>query len=370
MLMRKTIVISAVNLIQAGTLAILRDCLSFLSKYAEEQNIEVIAIVYDKSLVPFDNIRYIENKWPKKRWINRLWFEYVTLNKISKELGPVDLWFSLHDTTPTVKAARRAVYCHNSFSFYKWKLNDLIFAPKIALFAIFTRFIYRPNITKNNYLVVQQNWFRDGLSKMFAINPRKIIVFPPNIEHTKSSSLEKTALTKPYKFIFAASPNSHKNFEVICKAVEILKRKKIDGFQVTITLKGTENSYAEWLYKQWGDIPEIDFKGFVSSQILNDLYEQSHCLIYPSKIESWGLPISEFKNFNRPILLADLPYAHETASGALKTYYFSPDDPADLASAMGKLISNDESFLVPSPQICYEDPKASNWRELFDILLS
>lgn len=368
--MRKTIVISAVNLIEAGTLAILRDCLSFLSEYAKEQDIEVIAVVYDKSLVPFDNIQFIETKWPKKRWINRLWFEYVSLNKISKQIGSVDLWFSLHDTTPSVKAVRRAVYCHNSFSFYKWKVNDLIFAPKIALFAIFTRFIYKPNITKNNFLVVQQEWFRKGLSKMFSIDPRKIIVFPPNIQDQEGPREQYTDLVKPYKFIFAASPNSHKNFEVICRAVEILKRNKIEGFQVTITLKGNENKYAKWLFKQWGHLKEINFIGFVSPAILNGLYEQSHCMIYPSKVESWGLPISEFKSFNRPILLADLPYSHETASGAIKTYYFSPDNPEELASAMEKLIKGDETFLIRSPQTLYNDPKASNWSELFNVLLN
>ncbi len=130
----RTIVVSAVNLVEAGTLAILRDCLSYLSTLAEQGEYRVVAVVYKKELADFPHIEYIETQWPKKRWLNRLWYEYVSMRKISKELAPVYLWLSLHDTSPSVIAERQAVYCHNSFSFYRWKMHDWIFAPKIAMF--------------------------------------------------------------------------------------------------------------------------------------------------------------------------------------------------------------------------------------------
>ena len=83
----KTIVISAVNLVEAGTLAILQDCLKFLSDYAVKNGYRVVAIVYKRELTDFPNIEYIETQWPKKRWVNRLWYEYVSMDRISKELG-------------------------------------------------------------------------------------------------------------------------------------------------------------------------------------------------------------------------------------------------------------------------------------------
>ncbi|MCL8000914.1 hypothetical protein M8994_22240, partial [Brucella sp. 21LCYQ03] len=114
--MRKTIVISAVNLVEAGTLTILKDCLSYLSTLAVDPAYRVVAIVHDKELAKFPDIEYIETRWPKKRWINRLWYEYVSLNSISKQIGSIDLWFSLHDTSPNVIAKRQAVYCHNTYA--------------------------------------------------------------------------------------------------------------------------------------------------------------------------------------------------------------------------------------------------------------
>lgn len=365
----KTIVISAVNLVEAGTLAILQDCLKFLSGYAEKHGYRVVAIVYKRELTDFPNIEYIETQWPKKRWVNRLWYEYVSLNKISKEIGPVELWFGLHDTSPSVIAEKRAVYCHNSFSFYKWKMHDLVFAPKIAMFAIFTKLIYRTNIHKNDYLVVQQDWFRRGLSKMFNIDPKKIIVTRPKIADTPTQISDQSS-DADYSFLFAGSPNSHKNFEVICEASRILTEDHgIKNFKAIITVKGNENKYADWLFKKWGSVKNIEFMGFIPRTQLLELYGKTNCLIYSSKVESWGLPISEFKKYDKPMLLADLPYAHETAEGSKLTAFFNPDNPRELADLMAKLINGNYSSLKQQPVIPLDEPKADNWEELFNVLL-
>lgn len=369
----KKIVISAVNIVEAGTLAILKDCLAYLSNLAEGEDVEIIAIVHKKSLAEFPNITYIETTWPKKRWVNRLYYEYFSLKKVSKEIGPVFLWFSLHDTSPSVIAKRRAVYCHNSYSFYRWKLHDLIFAPKIALFAMFTKYIYKTNIHKNDYLVVQQNWFREAMSRIFNINKRNIIVAPAHINKSiidKVTNANDLGSSDIYQFLFPASPNSHKNFEVICKAAEILEKRNISNpYKIVLTVSGSENKYAGWLYKNWNKVHSLDFRGFVKKEELDELYTESNCLIYPSKVESWGLPISEFAAYNKPMLLADLPYAKETAAGSNKTAFFNPEDAEELAIIMERLIEGKENDLKAIPVLKIEEPLANNWNELFTILM-
>jgi len=368
---KKLIVISAVNLVEAGTLAILRECLSYLSDLGKNEDYRIVAIVYDKALVDFPNIEYIQTQWPKKRWVNRLWFEYVSMKKISQQLSPVYLWFSLHDTTPTVYAERRAVYCHNSYFHYKWKLHDLLFAPKIALFAMLTKYIYRTNIHKNNYLVVQQDWFRTAMNSIFKVPLSRIIV-----AHPESPTIEVSTVTdfsennNIYQFLFAGSPNSHKNFEIICKAAAILELElHIPNFKIIITVAGNENKYASWLFNNWGHLRSVEFIGFLGKDRLFEMYNQSNCLIFPSKVESWGLPISEFAQYNKPMLLADLPYAHETSEGSKLTAFFNPSDEAELAGLMRKLIEGDSSFLHIVPKRTQAQPVVSNWADLFKILL-
>src|SRR5690606_35088406 len=165
----KTIVISAVNLNKGGTLTILRDCLSYLSTLAVQNEYRIVAIVYKKELADFPNIEYIETQWPKKRWINRLWFEYVSMRKISKQLDPVYFWLSFHYNSPSVLNQHRYVYCHKPFPFYKWKIQECLFAPKIVLFALFSKFIYQKNIKKNDYVIVQQQWIKKEFIRLFGL---------------------------------------------------------------------------------------------------------------------------------------------------------------------------------------------------------
>lgn len=105
----KTIVVSAVNLRKGGTLTILRNCLEYLSQLAQNGGYKVVALVHDKNLAMYPGVTYIEMAWTVKSWFCRIWCEYVTMYKISKQLSPVYLWLSLHDTTPNVKAERRAL---------------------------------------------------------------------------------------------------------------------------------------------------------------------------------------------------------------------------------------------------------------------
>ncbi|MDR1182608.1 MAG: glycosyltransferase family 4 protein [Bacteroidales bacterium] len=370
----KTIVVSAVNLTKGGTLTILRECLEYLSTLTKTGDYRIVALVYRKDLVFFHNIEYIEMQWPKKTWVNRLWCEYVTMKKISIQLSPVYLWLSLHDTTPHVLAQQRAVYCHNPFPFYKWKTKECLFAPRIVLLSLFSKWIYRINIRKNRYVIVQQEWMKKEFIRMFGLQEETIVVSPPvlhpmSVDHFVTDAVSGQAA---YSFLFASFPDSHKNFEMVCQAAEILKEQwGIENFNVSITIKEDANTYAKWLYRKWGKrIPNIKFMGFLDRKTLYEHYDQSHCLVFPSKIETWGLPITEFAAFNKPMLLADLPYAHETASGCSQVAFFDPNHPQELASKMKRLIQGDTSFLKPVEKRIISPPVARSWQELFDILLN
>ena len=85
---KKSIVISAVNIINGGTLTILRECLEVLSKYVVYNNVEVYALVNNRTLCEFPNIKYIEIPWSKKCWINRVYCEYFYMKRISKKIKP------------------------------------------------------------------------------------------------------------------------------------------------------------------------------------------------------------------------------------------------------------------------------------------
>ncbi|PRD56481.1 glycosyltransferase family 4 protein [Sphingobacterium gobiense] len=369
----KTIVVSAVNIVEAGPLTILRDCLGAWSAWLEEHpdTYKFIAIVHQRSLVDFPHIEYIETQWPKQCWVNRLWYEYVSLKQVSKNIGSVDLWFSLHDTTPNVIAERQVVYCHNALFAYKWKWEDFLFAPKMTLLAMLTPFIYKPYIRRNRYLVVQQAWLGEAMSALFKMSPEKFIVAPPMLlQRIEDPEIGKTIMQPVRSFIYPASPNKHKNFEMICRALEIVEKQyNIQDIRVYITVGGDENKYAKWLRRKWGQLRALHFIGFLSKKELADYYRRCDVLIYPSKAESWGLPISEFAAFRKPMLLADLPYARETSAGSAQVSFFDPDKPEALAGLIKELYEGNMNRLNAVEERPIAEPTASNWNNLFSYLL-
>lgn len=339
---QKTVVVSAVNLRKGGTLKILRQALQYLSGRTECEDLRVIALVHKKELCNFPGIEYIEMPWCIKFWAHRLWAEYVTMYGISKKLAmerngrPVDVWLSLHDTTPRVIARKREVYCHTSFPFLKIRARDFLMDPKIPLFAKLGSLAYRINAKENDSIIVQQNWFADALSGLLKVPRERFRVIPPEFENTVHNTGEPVKNEVP-TFLFVSTPDCHKNFETLLEASRLLEKELgRDKFRTVITVKGDENRYAKWLYRKWGRVQSVEFTGRVPHDELNSLYSSADVFVFPSRIETWGLPISEYMAANPggKLLLADLPYAHETARAAASASYFTTTD----ASALKKMM--------------------------------
>lgn len=362
----KTIVVSGVNIRKGGTLTIMRDCLKFMSENLSDSN-RIVALVHDRSLYPFPGIEFIECPDSVKSWLRRLRTEYIDMYRISQRIGHIDLWLSMHDTTPRVNADVQAVYCQTSFPFLKWHLRDGFFDKKILLFALFTRFAYRINVHRNKWIIIQQAWLRDRLRNLLKIRPDKFVVFPPQkyfppIPVKKSDDI--------LRFCYVSTPDCHKNFETLCAAAEILENKIGEKkFKVILTISGNENRYSKWIFRKWRHVDSIEFRGFLDIKRLIDLYSETDCLVFPSRIETWGLPISEFMPSGRPILLADLPYAHETSFGAENVAFFPPEDKEVLAGLMYDVTNNDFALFNENIKKSQSDPAVSSWAELLDILI-
>lgn len=365
--MKQTIIISAINFRNGGPLSILQDCLFYANNHLSSKY-RIIALVHKIELFQdLENITLIEFPKSAKSYLYRFYYEYIHFKKISLQYNPY-LWLSLHDMTPNVDAKIRAVYCHNPSPFYNITFKDFWLEPKFALFNFFYKYLYGINIQENNCVIVQQEWIRKKFEFMYGV--KNTIVAHPSVGVIQSTKLtiNNTHKSKNYHFFFPTLPRVFKNIELICEAVEILNKKKVYGFNVILTIDGTENRYAKSLIENYKNIKNINFIGKQTREKVFDLYQTTDCLIFPSKLETWGIPITEFQNFNKPILLADLEYAHETAKNYQKIKFFDPYDPYDLANSMHKAIIKQLIFDSIEP-ILISSPYAQNWNELFAILL-
>lgn len=363
---RKTIILSGINFSEGGPLTIYKECLRCVEEYLLK-DYEIIALVHNKELFSeFDSrIRFIEFKDSKKSYLKRIYYEYIYFKKLSKKFKPY-LWFSLHDMTPNVTADKRVVYCHNPMMFYKMTKEERKKSFKLFLFSKFYKYIYKINIKKNNYVIVQQNWIRKEFKKAFGIE--NIIVAHPEV-NLEALKIDKNIEIEKNSFIYPSFPRVFKNFEVICKASEILENKNIKNFKVYLTIDGSENIYSKEIVEKYKKQECVKFIGLQSRKNLMNYYNKTETVIFPSKIETWGLPVTEAKAFKKKLILADLPYAHETLGNYEDVFFFNPDSAEELALKMESVINKKNiSF---DGNICkkIEQPYSNSWKELFEIIL-
>src|SRR5690606_24122741 len=152
--MKKSIIISAVNLFEGGALSVLKDCLQFLNDSPISAQYRVIAFVHRKHLfaeMGFQNIKFVEFPQARSSYLKRLYLEYFKFKHIAHQYN-VSFWLSMHDTSPRLsKNIYQAVYCHNASPFRTPAMKDLLHEPSLFFFSLFYKYLYWINIHSNRY---------------------------------------------------------------------------------------------------------------------------------------------------------------------------------------------------------------------------
>ena len=386
---KPVIVVSATRFFQGGTLVIVNECLKFLSEYYSKTFI-IKALVSDPALYdPNPAIEWVSFPKSRKSIFNRLFDEYIGFKRLSKQWKP-ELWLSLQDSTPNVEATTRAVYFHNPLLLKPKDLNLWKYQPRLGVLRLLYKYIYTRGIQKNDIVITQQLHIADYLMSRYGLPYNKLRVFPP-VEYilgrrdellgtSNDSASQKVGAdigleqkSGVFTFIYPATAFYYKNHGLLLAACRLLVSKGIHDFKLLLTIDGSENNYVHKLLQQSRGFSQVELLGFQSRRTIYDYYRQVDAMLFPSLLESWGLPLTEFAGFEKPIICADLPYAKETLAGYSKVAFFNPRDPGVLSELMALAIKG-QLKCCPSQQERQGDllktPKVVHtWEALFSELL-
>lgn len=361
---RRCLAVSAVNFTEGGPLTVLQDFVAAACEVLPPEW-EIVAFVHDRRLLTSPRVQAIEIPYTKYSWLRRLRFEWHELQAYSKQLRP-DLWVSLHDISPNVGSVRQVVYCHNPMPFFRMRIRDALFEPREFLFWLAYGALYRRNIDKNFAVVVQQGWLRAEFAKWTKPHTKIIVAHPSvRIEETQRSAVRHVA--DRAVFFYPALPRAFKNIELICRAVEELERH--DGWhsEVVLTIDGSENRYAKWLYAKFGKLKTVRFAGRQSREQMQQQYAKADCLLFPSRLETWGLPITEAKQRGLPMFVAEAAYARETVGSYDRVEFIDVDDPVALSRKLLQFQAGTFSFRPVRCEVP-EPPFAPDWASLIENL--
>jgi len=369
--MSRHLVISAVNFSEGGPLTVLIDSIEAAAETLGPEW-EITALVHDHSLIRNPRIRTIAFPQSKLSWLTRLRLEWWDFRQLSKHIKP-DLWLSLHDMTPRVMARRQAVYCHNPSPFYKANLTEARFDFRFFIFNKLYIYLYKAFIKKNHSVIVQSSWLRRAF--LCETQHPNIIVAYPNrdaapvrFDNFFPDNIRVPTKDFPLRLLYPSLPRVFKNFEVIMDAIKILPLNIMPLVDLRLTFDGTENKWAAELANRYRDTPGISLIGRQDRAQMTTEYEKCDAVLFPSRLETWGLPIMEAKAFNKPLLIADLPYAHETAGNYNNVSFAAADDAQPWSDAIVRMAHG-----TWEPQtheaIEPEQPFMENWPALWRHLV-
>jgi glycosyltransferase involved in cell wall biosynthesis len=108
--------------------------------------------------------------------------------------------------------------------------------------------------------------------------------------------------------------------------------------QVPVICSGFRNEFFREIKRHLRNLKledQVRFLGFVTPLELQCLYTLSLCMVFPSKFEGFGLPITEAQLVGTPVACSRATSLPDLAGeGAL---YFDPDIPREIAEALQRL---------------------------------
>ena len=267
------------------------------------------------------------------------------------------------------KSIPQLIYYHQPFPVFpqKWSL----FKKQEALFFlykhIYSYFVSR-SIRQNVYFVVQIPFMKDAFLKRFSISKEKVYVIPPEvpiIDYGKVSQIQFTDGKK--HFIYPATPLLYKNHKLLLQALRLLKERNFALFQcirLHFTLSEDNSLGLKELARDWEIDEAIVFESVLPFQQLLCYYKSMDALLFPSYIETFGLPLLEAAGAGIAIVASDLPYARDVIGGYEGVSFVNYEDAEAWASAIESLCYQEKKTY---PSFHYPADKG-NWNDFFALI--
>lgn len=320
---------------EGGALTVLNDFLLEVRNH-KEKDTKWFFLVSTPQLDAPQNVEILSFPWVKKSWLHRIWFEHVICPRIVRQLH-VDLVLSLQNIIIPHIDLPQILYVHQPLPFvsYRFKFTEN------HHFWIYQNIIGKmivQSIRRADKVIVQTQWMKQACLKQTGVTADKIAIIPPKINIDKVP-IYQDSLDYRKVFFYPSGVYEYKNHNLIIQACSLLQSRGIDDYQVIFTLSGKENAYTKQLLNRVeASKLNICFKGSLKREEVFALYRQS-VLLFPSLIETFGLPLLEAKTLGCIILAADMPFGQEILRGYPNVRFYDGKDPQKLAQDMSDCIS-------------------------------
>lgn len=352
------IVVNATALRSGGALTILRqfidaipeDCYDYIVFI--DQSVKIKNGKKNLQIIPLHVTSFYKRfKWDVlglKSWLRK--------NKI-RPLAAVSLQntnFRINVSCPNY------IYFHQSIPLYPYKWN--FFKPKERILWFYKNiypFFIRFLINSKTEIFVQMNFIKEEFSNRFNFPANKIhVVFPkidiPSIEDIYKIPIDKNKLN----LFYPATGFIYKNHGLLSKSLLSIDKHLTQKIVLFLTIDEKDFETKVNLINV-----EIVFLGQLSYKEVLWMFSVIDALVFPSYIETLGLPLIEAASFGLPIIVSDLPYAREVLQGYKGVTFVNFKDVDTWGKEIIRLCSKKGKKFES-----YKKEDNNSWFEFFNII--
>lgn len=241
---------------------------------------------------------------------------------------------------PCSRSRRVLSTTHHSLPFHKHQIltvHDLrpYFEPDTWVQKFYFHRMLARALRRCDGILTVSEASKADIIRVYGISEQKIFIVPNAVDPPTANLGSQPIPVKtgmPYLLMVGASWK-HKN------AMEVLQEHDAWGRDFRLKILAGEGQYREQLRKRATDLgigEKTDFLHAVTDEELAGLYRGCSALVYPSRMEGFGLPPLEAMAYGRPVIVSDIPVFRELFGHA--PYYVELGDSASWKVAMSELL--------------------------------
>lgn len=331
-----------------GAITILNEFYEIAKKDVTNQWIFIISTA---ELDEKNNISIYSYPWIKKSKVHRIFFDKFVLPNLISNILPIEI-INLQNIITYKSKAFQTLYLHQPLPFSEYRYS--FFQSKEIWFYqnIYSKKIYN-SLKMANKIIVQTEFMKKNCIDIANIEPNKINVLSPKLKgldfdnYISNEKIKECICTsvkdldKKINLFYPANNALYKNHKIIIDSMKFLSKEELKNINIIFTLKGNEDKNIKKLYKlAKKEMLPVYFVGYLEKTFLLEYYYNS-VLIFPSLIETFGLPLLEAKSLGRQILASDTSFSHEILDDYNYVQFFDPHDEIYLSTIIKKLFIRD-----------------------------
>lgn len=318
-----TILIYDVHASESGALAILNDLYAQIKSYPDK-TVKWVFAVSTPTYEETESIVVHRYPWVKKNWGYRLIFDNITTRKLIKKYKPHKV-FSLQNKGIDFYKGPQYVYLHLPFILTDHRFSIAKDGKKLWIYQnILSKNIFS-SLRKVDKTIVQTHWMKEALIKKANVQADKIIIDAPDITMNNIGIFVDNEKNRK-RFFYPATAFTYKNHMTLLKGLKYAVENGLKDYELFLTIRADESKYTKALEKFAKDNRlNVVFNGPIPREAVFNRYTDS-VLVFPSYVESFGLPLLEAKMTDTPVIAADCPFSREILADYEKAVFFQEMD--------------------------------------------